>query len=44
MGNNGSKIDKLIKQEPFYIQGRNISFGGKEEEEMIQNFNSFDIL
>ena len=44
MGNNGSKIDKLIEQEPFYIQGRNISFGGEEEEKMINNFKAFDIL
>ena len=39
MGN--SKIFKTI---PFYDPKKNISFGGEEEEKMIQEFNAFDIL
>jgi len=39
MGNS-----KIFKTVPFYNPRKNISFGGEEEEQMIQKFNAFDIL
>ena len=39
MGNS-----KLIQLKPHLDKNKNISFGGKIEEEMIQKFNAFDIL
>ena len=36
--------EEIIKQKPHFSPKKNISFGGKEEKEMIETFNSFDIL
>ena len=33
-----------IKLRPHFSEDKNISFGGKKEEDMINEFNSFDIL
>ena len=40
MGNKGENI----KQEPIFINEKNIYIKGKEQEDMIQHFNLFDIL
>ena len=42
MGNNESSY--TIKLKPKIIPERNISFGGKYEKEMLETFNTFDIL
>ena len=42
MGN--SNIINEIRQKPHISEDKNISFGGKEEEDMINQFNAFDIL
>ena len=35
---------QIFKTIPHFNKNRNISFGGEEEEEMIQKFNAFNIL
>lgn len=47
MGNSDSDTveqTKQIKQMPYFSEDINITFGGKEEEDMINKFNAFDIL
>lgn len=43
MGASSSKY-KIVQLKPIFIEKRNISFGGDEEEEMIQKFNLFNII
>ena len=40
----GSDESTVIKLKPKFIPERNISFGGEIEKEMIETFNTFDIL
>jgi len=42
-GASSSKY-KIVQLKPVFIEKRNISFGGDEEEEMIQKFNFFNII
>ena len=47
MGNSDSDTVeeiKQIKQISYFSKDNNITFGGKEEEDMITKFNAFDIL
>jgi len=39
MGNS-----KIVKEAPYFDPKKSISFGGKEEKEMIEKFNAFDIV
>ena len=43
MGANTSN-STIIKLKPQFIPEKNISFGGELEKEMIETFNTFDIL
>ena len=40
----GNQQPKTFTLKPLMDKTKNISFGGKKEEEMIQKFNAFDIL
>jgi hypothetical protein len=40
----GAKETTIVKLKPQFIPEKNISFGGKLEKEMIETFNTFDIL
>ena len=48
MGTSSSKkstnINKQMKQKPHFSEDKKISHGGKQEEDMINKFNAFDIL
>ena len=40
----GAKENRVVKLSPKFDPKRNISFGGNLEKEMIETFNTFDIL
>ena len=40
----GANTCTIVKLNPKFIEGKNISFGGELEKEMIETFNTFDIL
>ena len=40
----GNKQLTTFTLKPFMDETKNISFGGKKEEEMVKKFNAFDIL
>ena len=40
----GNEKCNIVKLQPQYTPGRNFSFGGDKEKEMIESFNTFDIL
>ena len=40
----GANTCTIVKLKPKFIEGKNISFGGELEKEMIETFNTFDIL